>query len=64
MIHILLTENEAPDGYYLKNILQKNTKLNIVGVTENSIEILYALIQNQVDLMIIDRKLKCINDID
>jgi DNA-binding NarL/FixJ family response regulator len=59
-----LNEKETTGGYYLKNILQKNKSLYIVGVAENSIETLYALIQNQVDLMIIDKNLKSINDID
>ena len=64
MIHVLLTEEKTLNGCYLKNILDKNENLNIVGVAENSIEILYALIQNRVDLMIIDKSLININDSD
>ncbi len=64
MIHILLTEKKTATGYFLRNILEKKEYLNIVGVPENSIEILYALIQKRVDLMIIDKSLKSINDSD
>lgn len=64
MIHVLLTEKETSSGYYLKNIVKKNKKLNFVGLAQNSIEILYALIQQRVDLMIIDQSLKNINRSD
>jgi DNA-binding NarL/FixJ family response regulator len=64
MIHVLLTEKKNATGFQLKAFLEKKEYINIVGVTENSIEILYALIQNRVDLMIIDKSLKNINEAD
>lgn len=64
MIHLLLTEKENSRGVNLTDIIKKSNKLKIVGVTENSIEILYGLIQNRVDLMIIDKSLKNISDSD
>lgn len=57
MIHVLLTEKENSRGYYLQNIVKRSKRLNVVSVTQNSIEILYALIQQRVDLMIIDNGL-------
>lgn len=64
MIHVLLTEQKNAKGYQLGKLLEKRPIFNIVGVPENSIEILYALIQNPVDLLIIDKSLKYINDSD
>jgi len=64
MIHVLLAEQKLSKGYLIKNILEKKEYLNVVGVPENSIEILYALIQNPVDLIILDKSLKNINDTD
>ncbi len=64
MIHVLLAEQKLSKGYLIKNILEKKEYFNVVGVPENSIEILYALIQNPVDLIIIDKSLKNINDAD
>lgn len=64
MIHVLLTEKESSGGSFLKDLLEESDKLDIVAVSHNSIEILYALIQNPVDLMIIDKSLKNINGSD
>lgn len=64
MIHILLTEQPTTEAQQLKNILEKQDSIKIVGMPENSIEILYALIQNRVDLMIIDKSIKNINESD
>jgi len=64
MIHVLLTEQKHTNGYYLKNILDEKQYFKIVGITENSIEILYTLIQNPVDVLIIDNSLNSINNTD
>jgi DNA-binding NarL/FixJ family response regulator len=60
-MNILLTIDSKSNGSDLKSELKKIPGVRIIGLTENSIEVLYALIQNQVDLMIIDNSLKSLS---
>jgi len=60
-MNILLTIDSKSNGGDLSSELKKIPDVKIIGLTENSIEVLYALIQNQVDLMIIDNSLKSLS---